>query len=368
LHFNDSFFQHELNMITLRQCAASTLGALTIITALSVASGDTQSDVTNAVAEVNGGEISAEELNRTLGAKLAKLEEQIFDLKRKQLDLIIADRLLTHEAARRGISIAALLDQEVTAQVGLITEQEIDAFYEENKTRIRADSAPAREKIRAFLQQHKLMERRELFIEGLKSQSNVIIRLKPPTVIRVNVSTDGAPFRGAADAPVTIVEFSEFQCPFCNRAQPTLKQILERYPGKVKLVHRDFPIDSLHPRARPAAEAARCAQDQGKFWDYHDLLFASFPQAAPDDLQRLARQVGLDMTKFESCLSGGMHKTTVQRDIEEGTRLGVTGTPAFFINGRALTGAQPLQAFTRVIDDELARTASRENPERNEGR
>jgi protein-disulfide isomerase len=129
--------------------------------------------------------------------------------------------------------------------------------------------------------------------------------------------------------------------------------VLERYPDKVKLVYRDFPLDRLHPQARPAAEAARCADDQGKFWDYHDVLYANTPRAAPDDLRRYAQQVGLDITKFEQCVTSGVHKAAVQRDIDEGSRLGVTGTPAFFINGRPLEGAQPLETFVRLIEEEL---------------
>jgi protein-disulfide isomerase len=178
-------------------------------------------------------------------------------------------------------------------------------------------------------------------------------RLQAPPVVRVEVPVDGAPVRGSADAAVTLVEFSDFHCPFCKQVQPTLTQILERYPGKVKLVYRDFPIDGLHPEARRAAEAARCARDQGKFWEYHDLLFAGPASAAPEELKRYAGQVGLDLTVFGPCLSAGVHRAAVQRDLDEGTRLGVTGTPGFFVNGRPLSGAQPLEAFARVIEEEL---------------
>ena len=240
--------------------------------------------------------------------------------------------------------------------MGLITEKEIEDFYQANKAQMRGEEADFRQKIRAFLQQQRLTARREQFVVTLRSQGKVVVRLESPPVIRVEVSIEGAPFRGSAEAPVTLVEFSEFQCPFCHRVQATLTQVLERYPGKVKLVYRDFPIDALHPMARRAAEAARCAQDQGKFWEHHDTLFSHFLQAAPDDLKEYAQKVGMDVTKFESCLSGGVYKATVQRDFDEGTRLGVTGTPAFFVNGRLVQGSQPLEAFTRVIDDELART------------
>jgi protein-disulfide isomerase len=306
------------------------------------------------LAEVNGETITTEELNRALGAKLAKLEEQIYDLKRQELDSLITQRLFAQEAAKRKISVAALLDAEVTAKVGLVTEKEIEDFYQANKNRMRGDDTDIRQKIRAFLQQQKLNARREAFVESLRSEGRVVVRLQPTAAIRVQVSTEGAPVRGAADAPVTIVEFSDFECPFCKQTNPTLKQLLERYPGKVRLAYRDFPLDSIHPQARRAAEAARCAQDQGKFWEYHDVLFTQSPQLAPEDLRRYAGQVGLDVTKFDGCLAAGTHKTAVQRDLDDGNRLGVTGTPAFFINGRTLTGAQPLEAFTRLIEQELA--------------
>ena len=310
------------------------------------------------LAEVNGEVIAAKELEDALGARLTKLEEQIYDLKLRELDSLIAQRLFAQEAAKRGISVPALLDAEVTAKVSLVTEKEIEDFYQANKARMRGDDTEVRQKIRAFLQQQKLTARREAFVESLRSQGKVVVRLQPPAAIRVQVSADGAPVRGAADAPVTIVEFSDFECPFCKQSHPTVKQVLERYPGKVRLAYRDFPLDSIHPQARRAAEAARCASDQGKFWEYHDVLFSQSPQLAVEDLRRYAGQVGLDVTKFDGCLAAGVHKAAVQRDLDEGNRLGITGTPAFFINGRMLTGAQPLDAFTRLIEQELARVAA----------
>ena len=311
--------------------------------------------VSEPLAHVNDEPITAEDLERSLGAKLSRLQEQIYDLKRRELDALIAQRLLAQEAARRGISVAALLDSEVTAKVGLVTEQQIETFYQANKTRLRGDEAEARQRVRALLQERKLAARRQDFVDSLRSQATVVMRLERPPVIRLDVPTDGAPARGSADALVTLVEFSDYQCPFCKRAQATVKQILDRYPGKIRHVYRDFPIDSLHPQARSASEAARCAHDQGKFWDYHDLLFTNAPRAGSDDLRRYAKQVGLDVPDFERCLTAGTHRAAVQRDVDEAARLGLTGTPGFFINGRPLPGAQPLEAFVRLIEEELAR-------------
>jgi protein-disulfide isomerase len=169
------------------------------------------------------------------------------------------------------------------------------------------------------------------------------------------VSVQGAPFKGGEKAAVTIVEFSDFHCPFCRQVISTLAQLEARYGDKIKLVFRDFPIESLHPGATKAHEAARCANEQGKFWLYHDKLFASSPSSSPEVFKGLAKEVGLDVTGFETCFDSGKYQAAVKKDIDDGNRLGVTGTPAFFINGRLVTGAQPLEAFARIIDDELTR-------------
>ena len=340
-----------------RRAGWSTLYGLLL--ALMVAGPPARAETTSTepLAEVNGEVITAENLDRALGAKLAQIQEQLYELKRDELEELITQRLLTQEAAKRGISVSALLDVEITAKVTLVTETEIDAVFQENKARLSGvDEATAREKVRTALQQHKLAAQRKQFVDSLRSRAKVLVRLQPPTVVRVEVSIDGAPFEGLAEAPVTLVEFSDFHCPFCKRVQATLKQLLERYPGKVKHVYRNLPIDGLHPQARPAAEAARCAQDQDKFWDYHDLLFANAPKASSDDLKSYATTVGLDAAQFERCLTENTHRNLVQRDVDEATKLGLTGTPAFFINGRFFNGAQPLEKFVQIIDEELART------------
>lgn len=310
------------------------------------------------LAEVNGQAVTAEDLDHALGVKLTELQEQIYALKREQLNALIADRLLSQEANKRGILVAALLDAEVTTKVGLVTETEIESVYQSNKSNLQGSETELREKIRASLQQRKLAAQRVQFVQSLRAQGTVVDRLQPPPVVRVQVSTDGVPIRGTADASVTLVEFSDFHCPFCKRVQPTLTRVLEKYPSKVRLLFRHLPLDALHPQARGAAEASWCAQDQGKFWEYHDLLFANAPKAAQDDLKHYAEQSDLDVKKFESCLSQNVHRDNIQRDIDEVTKLGMSGTPAFFINGRLLSGAQPLEKFVQVIDEELALAAA----------
>lgn len=315
-----------------------------------------QTSSTDPLAEVNGDKITEKDLQTKAGAKLSSLEEQIYALKRAELDALIAQHLLAQEAAKRGISVAALMDAEITSKVALVTEQEIDEYYNSNKGRMRGDEAAIRTRIRNLLQQQKLNARQEAFLASLKSNAKIVDRLEPPAAARVEVAVGDAPVRGSADARVTVVEFSDFECPFCKRASGTMASLLEKYPGKIKLVYRDFPLESIHPLARGAAEAARCARDGGKFWEYHDVLFAQSPKLAPEDLKRYAVQVGLDAQKFDACVDGHAHSAGVQSDMDEGQRLGITATPVFFINGRAVKGAQPAETFTRVIDDELSRS------------
>jgi protein-disulfide isomerase len=307
------------------------------------------------LAEVDGVAITTEEVEKPLAPQVSKLEEQIYNLKRQRLDAIINDKLLEKEAAKHKLTVPALLDAEVTSKVGLVTEQEIEKFYQENKAQIKGEQGQVREQIRSYLQNQKLNAKREEFLKSLRSQAKVVVNLKPPPVLRVEVAVDGAPFKGPAKATVTIVEFSDFHCPFCRRVIPTLAQLESKYGEKIKLVFRDFPIENLHPGATKAHEAARCANEQGKFWTYHDKLFAAPPKSSPEIFKAFAKELGLDVANFERCFDAGKYHADIKKDIEEGNGVGVTGTPAFFINGRLVSGAQPLEAFARIIDDELAR-------------
>jgi protein-disulfide isomerase len=167
------------------------------------------------------------------------------------------------------------------------------------------------------------------------------------------------PALGAATAPVTIVEFSDFQCPFCQRVAPTLKKLRETYGDKVRIVWKDFPLTSIHPQAFKAAEAAQCAREQGKFWEYHDRLFANQQALQVEALKQYAAQLGLDAGKFDACVDSAKYAERVQAQMQVGTDLGVNSTPAVFVNGRLLSGAQPYETFAQVIDEELTRTGSR---------
>jgi protein-disulfide isomerase len=183
-----------------------------------------------------------------------------------------------------------------------------------------------------------------------------------PGYVRYKIPTDGFPSLGPANAPITLVEFADFQCPFCRQwEQETYQPLLAAYPGKIRIVYRDFPLTSIHPNAMPAAEAAQCADAQGKFWEFHDKLFSSdlndqFSNntLSEDSYKQVAQDLGLDMDKFNACLADPKIQQGIQSDMDFATNLGINSTPTFFINGLAVIGAQPLSAFQNVIDKELA--------------
>jgi protein-disulfide isomerase len=306
------------------------------------------------IAEMDNRAILASDLEKYAGRELSVQRENLYKLEKQKLEEYISAFLLTQEAKKRGVSVEAVLDQEVNSKILPVGDDEIDVFYKSNKARITVDLDKVREQIRGYLHNQKIDAQKALFLKSLRSRAKVVTYLKPPPVFRAEFSVTGEPFKGPENAPVTIVKFEDFHCPFCKQVQPTLTELLSRYNGKVRLVHKDLPLDSIHPQARQAAEAARCADDQGKFWEYHDKLYANSPKARTEDLKSYAKELGLNVEVFGRCVESGKYKAVVQKDLNEGAQLGLTGTPAFFINGREISGAQPLEAFTAIIDEELA--------------
>lgn len=307
-------------------------------------------------AKVDGQVITLDELEKALAPQLAKLQDQRFQLMESKLEELIGERLLTLEAKRREITVEELLRSEVASKVAEITDAEVTAFITQNKARLQGGDAELRPRVRDYLREQKRQERRRAYLADLLKRAKVERLLEEPEPIRVAVSAEGAYTQGPKDAPVTIVEFSDFQCPFCSRVVATLKDVMRLYPRQVRLAFRDFPIVSLHPNAPKVAEAARCAGEQGKFWEYHDLLFASQAQTTTADFKRFAEQLKLDAASFTECLDSEKHAAAVASDVQEGTRLGITGTPTFFINGRLVVGALPLEMFQRLIERELRRS------------
>ena len=181
------------------------------------------------------------------------------------------------------------------------------------------------------------------------------VATQAPQVTRYDVPTDGFPSIGPKDAPIVIVEFSDFQCPYCKQFfDETYKQLLAAYPEKIRFVFRQLPLTSIHPEAFPAAEASMCANEQNSFWEYHDKVFENQDKLGRELYLQIASDLNLDMPAFEDCIITGKFKAFVQQDSDYAVNLGIQSTPTFFINGLALVGAQPIETFKQVIDMELA--------------
>lgn len=307
------------------------------------------------VATVDGTPITRADLDALIAPQLAKLDEQAHQLRRQQLDELIGDRLLDAEARRRNIDRAALEKAEIASKVTPVTEAEIATFVQANRARLPPDPSPLMPQIRQYLAEQRETERRDAFLEELRKKSKVEVLLKPPPVFRALIDLAGTPARGPDSAKVTVVEFSDFHCPYCKRVQPTLTQLLAKYPKDVRLVYKHMPLDQLHPQARRAAEASWCAQQQGKFWEYHDVLYAGGPDGSDQALTTVATRIGLNLPAYQQCMSAGQASAEVQKQVEEGAKYGVQGTPGFFVNGRFINGAVPLETFVRIVDEELAR-------------
>lgn len=263
---------------------------------------------------------------------------------------LIADRVLELEATSRGITKAELLS-EVEASAEEPSPEEVEAFFEKNKERIKGEKEELIPQIQRYLSQQRSREVRDSLLDELRNKYHVKSNLAP---IRFRVDSVGHPSIGPENAPVAVVEFSDFECPYCSRVGPTLKQLLENYGEKVKLVYRQFPLSSIHKNAQKAAEASLCANDQNKFWEFHDWMFENQKKLSVQDLKGAAGELGLDPDDFSACLDSGKHAGQVLTDLREGMTAGVTGTPAFFVNGRPLKGAVEFETLAQTVEEELA--------------
>ncbi len=330
-----------------------------------ITSGSAQEEETSnlsaVVAEVHGVAITqedlqsgaAEELEKWKMASLqfeAKQERVRHEILQKQLDALVAEKLVALEAAEQGLSDEELLDKEVLSNFEEPTEEEVDAFYQTNQQRLQGPRTQLLPMIRQHLADQKREQIYQDFVDQLETKYGVITHLQP---LRIDVSTEGHPSHGPADAPVTIVEFSDFECPYCQAMLGTIKNIQEAYGEKVRLVYRQFPLNSTHPNAQRAAEASLCANDQGRFWEMHDLMFEDQRGLSVEALTKKAESLELDGSTFEKCLTSNKYAERVKQDVMDGTVVGVTGTPAIFINGRLLVGNVPYKQLTEIIDDEL---------------
>jgi protein-disulfide isomerase len=296
----------------------------------------TAADRARVLATVNDKQITMGDIENSLRPLIFNVQEQVYALRKQDIDLKVNDTLLSQEAQKKGITTRALLDAEVTAKVPRVTDAEAQAFYNENKDRISGEFAQVKPQVVQYMQERKEQEATVAYAEQLRRASKIEVNLTAPESPSFPIATDDQPAKGAAKASITIVEFTDFQCPSCARQHPVLERIVNEFGDRVRLVVRDFPL-SQHADARKAAEAAEAAREQGKYWEYVAVLFKNQSALGVDKLRQYATEVGLDRAKFDASLDSGKFAENVQRDVIDAHKLGVNGTPTLYINGKRVS-------------------------------
>ena len=286
------------------------------------------------LATVNGERITSGDIEESLKPIVFGVQERVYKLRKDELNLSINDTLLVQEAQKRKITTNALLDAEVKPKT--ITEQDARTFYAQNKDRVSGEFDQTKESIIRYLQQIEVRAAERTFVEKLRAGAAIQIFLTAPESPVFSIPTADQPSMGNERAPVTIVEFTDYQCPSCAATQPTLERLVKEYGDQVRLVARDFPL-SQHTDALKAAEAAEAAREQGKYWEYAAILMRNQTALSPAKLKDYASEISLDREMFDRALESGKFAAQIQRDIEDGTKLGIEGTPTVFINGRRVS-------------------------------
>ena len=315
----------------------------------SIHGGPAESSSSSPVAVLDGGRtIDLAEVDEIIKSQLYELEQRIYVLRKAALDKLILDAILQQEAKSRQISVEELTRTLIPERVE-VARAKIDQEYAENGfAGVSEDEAKIR--IRVELEAQERLERYQANIEALRAKARVQVSLAKPEQPRVIFARTKST-RGREDAPVTVVEFSDFECPYCRSASTTIQQLVERYGDRVRIVFKHLPL-SIHPNAFKAAQASVCAAEQGRFWEYHDRLFATGELALPA-LTESAQGLGLDLQHFNGCMASEASAETVRQDMREASRLGVRGTPTFFVNGIPMKDDHAFATIAALIDEQL---------------
>jgi len=313
------------------------------------AQNSTLADRDNAVvAEVNGDKLTAADLEQQEGSKLLQSRYAYYEVQRKALDDLIDQHLLEIQARKQNLTVDQLLDHEVNGKLPAEpTDDQVHVYYEGVETDKPFDQ-DMKEKIRQHIHEARVTKAKAAYLKTLRSQAKIMVELAPPSAA---VDLAGSPILGPKNAPVVLVEFADYQCPYCQKVHGELEQLHKEFGDKLAIAYKDLPLP-MHPFAEKAAEAARCAGVQGKFWEFHDKLFVD-KKLEPADLKQEASALQLNTTQFDACLDSGSQASAVQKDAAEGRRLGLSGTPSFFANGHFFSGAVTYEALRDMVAQQL---------------
>lgn len=326
--------------------AAILLTGVTLIAAMPGSAGGEEKPK-KALAIVNGREVTEEDIRQKAQPLMLRLEAQMYQTRKRALDAVVSDYLIEDQAKKEGMTTEELLRREVESKIGAITDAEVQQFYEARRAQINKPLDEVRKQIVEAIKNNRAAMLRAEYVTKIREKSQVRVFLGPP-VVALAINTKKAFARGNPEAPVTIVEFADYRCGFCAKVEPELGRLQEIYKDKIQIVLKNFPLSDA---GETAAQAARCAGEQGRYWEYHSLLFQNQRTLDAGSLKKFAGDLHLDAARFSGCLGEGRYTAAVKSDRAEGERAGVSATPTFFINGRLLQGAQPLSAFREVIDD-----------------
>ena len=305
------------------------------------------------VARVSGRILTLGDLQAQQGGKLLQAQYQFYLSERKALEEAIDNRLLEDEARKKQISLDQLLETEVYKGVKDPTEDQLQVYYEGLETQEPYESV--RGEVLQHIRDMRRTKARAAYVEQLRKNAQINILLMPPTA---NVETGSAFANGDRKAPVVLVEFADYECPYCQKVNPQIQKLKKEYGDALTVVYKDFPLP-MHHSSQKAAEASRCAGEQGKFWEYHDVLYYS-KQLDPDALKEHARVLKLDTERFDACLDNGNKAEAVQKDLQEAKSLGLTGTPSFFINGHFFSGVVDYAALKDIINQQVNAVAAKQ--------
>lgn len=298
------------------------------------------------VAEIAGRKVTVDELEQKEAGKLLQAKYKYYLAERDALDQFIDDELLEMQAKKEGVTLDELFKRHISANIPEPTEDQLRFYYEGVQTDEPYEAA--RPHIIDTVHQLRTKKARDAYIAELRGQYGVVVELSQPSA---HVEVGGAPRLGSDSAPVQIIEFADYECPYCQQVNADLTKLRDQFGNNVSLVYKDFPLP-MHPLAARAAEAAHCAGAQGKFWEFHDSLFQT-KRLQMSDLKEQARALKLDTTRFDQCVESGEQTASVKKDAQEGHRLGLQGTPSFFINGHFMSGAIGYMKLRETVMQEL---------------
>jgi protein-disulfide isomerase len=306
-------------------------------------------------AKVGDMEVTNAELQDGIESDLYEAESKVFEIKFNRLKSLLLQKYMDKDPRKKGMSNDEFLEKHISKEV-VISEKEIEAFIKDQNIPAEHINPQVKEKIKSYLEMERKKEAVDKWIADQTKKTPVEVYIPKPRRPTFNVEVGNAPFAGGKDAKVTIVEYSDFQCPFCAKGADILKEIKKKYGNKVKIAFKNFPLP-FHNHAEQAAVAGLCANEQGSeyFWKMHDAMFANQDSLDPEGLKKTAKTIGLKSEGFEKCLTENKYLPQVKADMEDGRKVKVKSTPTFFINGQLINGAQPMDVFAEIIDEELAR-------------